>query len=331
MASTSLPADAAAQTPGPTTRQVVDALREVDARLVASHPWLGRDDLVAAGLFVAATGLIAACVVGWTAGVLATPWTILGIMLATSVLHEMEHDLIHDLYLAHPVVRVPVLTTIWFVKASIDPWTRGRWHRWHHKVSGQEEDIEERLIGLGLPWGPFRVLITCYPPASIVLKPGLTRAVLRRVAEGAKNPQLLGPKRWLALHGVTGLLSVLPLVAIYGLVVGAAWAWPLLVLWVLPNTIRHGAIAFMSSNSHYTHIQRGVVVQQNQILDHPVFWPLQVLCWNFGATHVVHHFFVRQPFWRRTLIFGEIRQLLVDHGVPANDLQTFRRANRREA
>ena len=51
---------------------------------------------------------------------------------------------------------------------------------------------------------------------------------------------------------------------------------------------------------------------------------------GFGATHVVHHFHVRQPFWRRTLIFRGVRQVLIDNGVPANDLRSFTRNNRRE-
>ena len=63
----------------------------------------------------------------------------------------------------------------------------------------------------------------------------------------------------------------------------------------------------------------------------PIFWPLQVFCWNFGATHVLHHFLVRQTFWRRTLIFKDVRQELIDNGVHCNDFGTFVRANRRSS
>jgi hypothetical protein len=316
-------------TPPSPTRRILTALREADAEIVAKRPWLSRDDAVAMGLFVLAAGVITACVAAWSVGTLPTVVAIFGIAMGLSVFHELEHDLIHDLYLANPVVRVGVLTTIWFGKASIDPWTRGRWHRWHHTVSGQEEDIEERLIGMGQPWGPLRVLITLLPVTAIVLKPRIRRAVLKRAAETGRRPNLDGPPgSWLLLV-VTAFLVTLPFVAVGGLLAQTEWAWPLLILWVLPNTIRHSAIVIMSSNSHYTEIKRGSVLEQNQILDHPMFWPLQIFCWNFGATHVVHHFLVRQPFWRRTLIFGSVRQVLVDHGVPANDLQTFRRANRR--
>ncbi len=307
------------------------ALRAADARLVEKRPWLSRDDAVAGGLFAGALVFIGVCICAWTTGALPTLLAICGIALGLSVFHELEHDLIHDLYLSHPVVRVGVLTTIWFGKASIDPWTRGRWHRWHHAVSGQDEDIEERLIGLGLRWGPLRLLITLLPLTSLVLKPRIRRAVRKRAEETGRRPNLQGPPGSWVLLLVTAFFVTLPLIAIGGLLAGGTWAWPLLVLWVLPNTIRHTAIVIMSSNSHYIGIQRGSLLEQNQILDHPIFCPLQAFCWNFGATHVVHHFLVRQPFWRRTLIFRSVRQVLVDEGVPANDLKTFRRANRRHA
>jgi fatty acid desaturase len=305
-------------------------LRDADARLVERHPWLSRDDVVAMGLFIVSVATIGLCIAGWFTGLLPTVLTILAIALAGSVLHEMEHDLIHDLYFSHPAVRIPVLTTIWVVKASIDPWTRGRWHRWHHKVSGQDEDIEERLIGLGLPWGPLRVLITLLPPFALILKPRIRRAIEKRVAAGGGRPDLRMPRGFWMVSLATYIMASQPFVAIGGLIAGAEWAWPLMVLWVLPNTVRYAAIVVMSSNCHYTEIQRGVVMEQNQILDHPIFWPLQVLCWNFGATHIVHHFFVRQSFWRRTLIFGGVRQVMVDNGIRANDLGTFARANRRD-
>ena len=133
---------------------------------------------------------------GWTTGALSTPWTVLGVALGLSVLHELEHDLIHDLYLPQPVIRLGVLTTIWLAKASIDPWTRGDWHRWHHAVSGQAEDIEERLIGLGLPWGPLRALITVLPAAAILLRPSIRQAFWHRAKEGGRRPRWTSPRGW---------------------------------------------------------------------------------------------------------------------------------------
>lgn len=311
-----------------TTQAVVRDLRAADARLVARHRWLAHDDRVAGAFLLGASGLLLGCALAWAQGILAAPWVILGVMLVQSVLHEMEHDLIHDLYLEHPVVRNGVLAIIWLVKTSIDPWTRGRWHRWHHRVSGQPEDFEERYIGLGLPWGPFRFLLTLFPPAAARLQPALRRALRQRRDAGVRPPDFRHRRASGAFALVNYFFFALPLVALGGWLLGAPWAAPLGVLWVIPNTLRHGALVFMSSNSHYTHIRRGVIAEQNQILDHPAFWPLQLFCWNFGATHVLHHFLVRQPFWRRTLIFPEVRDRMIRHGILANDLGTFRRANR---
>lgn len=311
------------------TRDVLAHLRQADADLVARVPLLGRDDLVAGAFFLGAVGLFGISAAAWTLGVLPALPAIVLIAFALSTLHELEHDLIHDLYLRHPVVRLVVLATIWLGKASLDPWSRGRIHRWHHAVSGQSEDIEERLIGLGMKWGLARLLVTLLPAASVAAVPSIRRAVIKRKKAGGKIPDLRTPGWFRLVKAVNTLFLLLPLLALGGWLAGAAWAVPLLVLWVLPNTIRHVAIVTMSSNSHYTGIQRGKLVEQNQILDHWLFLPLQLFCWNFGATHVVHHFLVQQPFWRRTVVFGRVRGVLEAHGVPVNDLGTFGRANRR--
>jgi hypothetical protein len=309
------------------THRVRKAIRQADARLLEKHPWLGWDNAMALGFFLTALLGAAGLAVAWFQGTLPAWVAIIGIAWTVSILHEMEHDLIHDLYLPHPVVRTGVLGTIWFAKGSLDPWTRGYMHRWHHIVSGQEEDIEERLIGLGMPWGPLRVLITLVPPFSIVLRPGLGRAVRARAAEGGRRPDPRAHRAPLALVVVNAVLMLLPTISLVAWLLGAAWAWPVLVLWAIPNTLRHAAIVILSTNSHYVGIPRGSVVEQNQVLDHPIFWPLQIFCWNFGATHVLHHFLVRQPFWRRTLVFSEVRPSLLDNGVRANDLGSFTRAN----
>ena len=316
------------QGPNP-IRQILNTLREADAKLIKNHPWLGQDDAMALGLFAFGVATMLGCGAAWMMGALPAWLTICGIALGMSILHEMEHDMIHDLYLSNRATRFMVLITIWVTKASLDPWTRGRWHLWHHAMSGQEEDIEERLIGLGTPWGLKRILVTLLPAGTIVLKPGLSRAIQRYVARGEQDPQLLGPPGWWKVHALTAILASSPFVALGGWLAGASWAWPMAALWVLPNMLRHATIAIMSSNSHYTGIQKGALMKQGQILDHPFFWPLQFFCWNFGATHFLHHFFVRQPFWRRTLIFSEVKQKMVVHGIPRNDLQTFARANRR--
>ena len=313
------------------TNNIYNILRDADIRLLKAQPLLKYTNIIASAFFIISWLIIFLCVMYWHTGILSSIFVIVCIALATSVFHEMEHDLIHDLYFPNERVKNVILTFIWFAKASLDPWTRKRLHLWHHITSGQEEDIEERLIGLGLPWGPLRVLIAILPVASIFLKPGITRDVKKSVKERGRKPNLVYPRGWWVINFINGFLLTLPLIVLCGLFFGAVWAWPVFVLWVMPNIVRHFAISIMSSNSHYVGIRRGVIIEQNQILDHPIFWPLQVFCWNFGATHVLHHFLVRQPFWRRTLIFKDVRQELIDNGVHCNDFGTFVRANRRSS
>ncbi len=311
------------------SQAIRQAILQADAALLARHPWLGKDDALALGFFVGAWALAIGVGAGWLAGGLSAWLAVPLIALALSVLHELEHDLIHDTYLGgRPVLRFLVLAGIWLGKASLDPWSRGRIHRWHHVASGQADDIEERLIGLGLPWGPKRLLLTLLPMASGLVIPDLRRAGRARRKAGGRTADLRHPRWFHLVRAVDGLLTLLPLVALTGWAMGAAWAPALLVLSVLPNTLRHASIVFISSSSHYTDIPRGDLMVQNQVLDHPIFWPLQLFCWNFGATHILHHFVVQQPFWRRTLIWPRVKADLLAAGIRHNDLGSFARANR---
>jgi hypothetical protein len=67
--------------------------------------------------------------------------------LPISILHELEHDLIHNLYFRSRVwVQHLMFFVIWFCKLSLNPWYRRGIHLKHHLVSGHKTDIEERLI-----------------------------------------------------------------------------------------------------------------------------------------------------------------------------------------
>jgi fatty acid desaturase len=316
----------------PAGRSAAGALREqirsADAALVARNPWLGRDDAVAMALFVGAFGLMGLAAAGWLLGPLPAAAALLLCALALSTLHELEHDLIHDLYLRRPLVQNAVLFCIWVAKANLDPWSRGRIHRWHHVASGQPDDIEERLIGLGLPWGPRRLALTLLPAASGLVVPGIVRDLRARARAGGRLPDLRAPRGWWAVRAVNAAFLGLPLAVTLGWAGGVPGAREAAVLWVLPGLLRHSAIVLLSSNSHYTGIPRGDLLVQNQVLDHPLLWPAALFCWNFGATHVLHHVHVQQPFWRRTLVYRGLRPALRAAGLRFNDLGSFGRANR---
>ncbi len=104
----------------------------------------------------------------------------------------------------------------------------------------------------------------------------------------------------------------------------------LMILWVAPNLIRQTCLALISSYSHYYgDIRENDVFEQNQILDHPLLWPMQLYCCNFGSTHIIHHYVVQQPFYLRQMVAPAAHAAMLRQGVPRNDFGVIARANRR--
>merc|ERR1712032_1764433 len=64
---------------------------------------------------------------------------------------------------------------IWASKLNANPWWRKPMHLKHHKTSGQVDDIEERLIGLGLPLGFKRLAVTLSPLGSFLVMNGVAK------------------------------------------------------------------------------------------------------------------------------------------------------------
>ena len=314
------------------TREIIRSIRSAESGLRQQHVWLRMDHQDAVGITVygVAVAWVVLAAIGWGWGMVPGWAVVFLVALGLSILHELEHDLIHDLYFPdRPVVRHLMFAGIWLAKMSLNPWSRRRMHLYHHRVSGQAEDIEERLIGLGMPWGPRRLLLSVFPMGSLLVLPAIRRDVLAAVRQGGPDPKL-GTGLCFGLAGVVdGLFVLLPLVVLPMAWTGHPVAVAVALLWVLPNTLRHFAIVVVSSNSHYTHIPRSSLYEQNQVLDHWVLWPLQLFCFNFGATHILHHYVVKQPFYLRQLVAREVRPVLAEQGVPFNDLDTFVRANRR--
>ena len=95
------------------------------------------------------------------------------------------------------------------------------------------------------------------------------------------------------------------------------------------NTLRGACLFFISSNMHYYgDIDHRNVMQQCQVLDVWWLWPFQAFCFNFGSTHAIHHFAVKEPFYIRQWTAPVAHQVMRDMGVRFNDLGAFRRDNR---
>lgn len=316
-------------------RAIHDAIEAEDARLRAQHPWLNRQDLLGMGSFLGSLALMVLIAAGYLTHLL--PWwaTVPLMALPLSILHELEHDLIHQLYFRHQKrIQDGMFWVIWWSKLHLNPWVRRELHLRHHKRSGQNDDLEERLIGLGLPLGLLRLVVSIHPAGAVFLIPRLRREV----------PDF---KAWDLF--VRTLPVIIVYVIVWRLFFGYVfsgwmhpedpfirypeWGWPyvqaLFTLWIAPNLLRHSSLVLMSSYSHYFgDIPSHDVFYQNQILRHWMLWPLQLFCFNFGATHVLHHYVVDQPFYLRQWVSKRVEGELIAQGVRKNDGGTIARSNR---
>lgn len=318
------------------TRKIRDAIRHEEQHLRERHPWLAYQDWLGLTFFLSAI----ACMVGIAIWYLHSglPWwfAIPLMALPISILHELEHDLIHDLYFRRwPWVQNVMFLVIWFCKLSLNPWYRRRIHLKHHAVSGQTADIEERLVGVGLPFGLLRLLVMVHPMGGVLL----FRRIQRDVPDfqpwrltlmslptytifNVISLSFLGYICFLNGHEASLIGNFLP-----------AWGWPwardLTVLLVLPNVLRQSSLVLMSSLSHYYgDIPERDVFFQNQIVHHWTLTPFQLFCFNFGATHIVHHYVINQPFYLRQMVAPAAEAEMTHQGARINDFCNLLRENR---
>lgn len=103
----------------------------------------------------------------------------------------------------------------------------------------------------------------------------------------------------------------------------------LAVIWIIPNFIRSFSLQFVSSNMHYYgDIDPRDVIKQTQVLNPWWTVPFQLFCCNFGSTHAIHHFVVKEPFYIRQLTSKTAHKVMKEVGVRFNDIGTFKRMNR---
>jgi hypothetical protein len=181
--------------------------------------------------------------------------------------------------------------------------------------------VEERILGLGQPLGPRRLLMMVDGAMAFFFN----ARMLEKEVEGFR-------RRRLALSSVPVYpIFVLVLLSYAGsraLGLEAPAAVDVLaVAWVFPNYLRQAALQIVSSNVHYFEDVENIH-QETQVLRPWFLWPLQLLCFNFGATHSLHHYVVEQPFYLRGLVAPRVVPAMRRHGIRYNDVGTFLRANR---
>lgn len=312
------------------------------AELRQRFPILNHQDALGAGILAfALVGMLGSAAL-YINGQLAWWACLLLNAFFASLTHELEHDLIHSMYFRKQ--RIPhnlMLGLVWLARPStINPWVRRHLHLNHHKVSGTETDMEERAITNGEPWGIARLLMVGDNMMSSFIRflraknPQHRKLIVSRTLKVYAPLGLLNWGSWyvfLGFHAANGIASLL----------GAPIDWSAntlavmnivniaVVVLVAPNVLRTFCLHFVSSNMHYYgDLEAGNVLQQCQVLNPWWLWPLQAFCFNFGSSHAIHHFLVKEPFYIRQLTVPLGHQLLREAGVRFNDFGTFARANR---
>ncbi|MDR8017409.1 fatty acid desaturase [Ectopseudomonas guguanensis] len=306
------------------------------------YPILQHQDALGAGILAfALLGMIGSAAL-YIGGHL--PWWACLLLNAffASLTHELEHDLIHSMYFRkQPLPHNLMLALVWLARPStINPWVRRHLHLNHHKVSGSEADMEERAITNGEPWGIARLLMVGDNMMSSFIRwlraktPEHRRLILTRTLKVYAPLGLLNWATWylfLGFHLLDWASAAL----------GAPIAWSATTLSVMqvvnvavvvlvgPNVLRTFCLHFVSSNMHYYgDVEPGNVIQQTQVLNPWWLWPLQAFCFNFGSSHAIHHFVVKEPFYVRQLTVPFAHRVMREMGVRFNDFGTFARANR---
>lgn len=306
------------------------------------YPILKHQDALGAGILAfALAGMIGSAALYITGHMAWWVCLLLNAFFA-SLTHELEHDLIHSMYFRKQ--RVPhnlMMGLVWLARPStINPWIRRHLHLNHHKVSGTETDMEERAITNGEPWGFARLLMVGDNMMSAFIRLlraptwAHKRSILKRVFKVYAPLALLHWGAWyvfLGFHAANGIASLL----------GAPIEWSATTLSVMqvidiaavviigPNVLRTFCLHFISSNMHYYgDVEPGNVMQQCQVLNPWWLWPLQAFCFNFGSSHGIHHFVVKEPFYIRQMTVPVAHKVMREMGVRFNDFGTFGRANR---
>lgn len=301
------------------------------------YPWFKYQTFIAVVIGVSTLSLIVVSSMLYYYDVIPAYICILFNAFLFGFFHELEHDLFHKLYFKHyPVARNIVLFILWLLKPNtINPWVRQQIHLQHHRVSGTKDDIEERLIGNGLPFNFLRVLIAC--------DQFFTMTQFKKLSAEANGFSvrkiLLSTFPFMLLFTMTWVLwSSYYFIELFNFYLGTNWMTfkiiyehinllnLIMVIYIVPSMLRQASLILISSNIHYygnvTHL-----IEQVQVLTKWYFLPLQLFCCFFGETHAMHHIFIKQPFYLRHVMRKECHTIMRKCGVQFNDIHSFKRKN----
>jgi len=321
--------------------EICRVIRQSGGDIRNQYPWLRNKNAVGLGIFLfAVTGIVASGWAYWVGAISA--WLCIPLVaFLTSLLHELEHDLIHKQYFKNnKPIHNGMLLVCWALRpGTINPWIRRQLHFLHHKKSGTAEDREEQGIGNGQPYGNWLRWLVMYD----TLVGNITRALVAapkgkklhfvfRILAANFPFAVACALTWygfLAFHLIDGMAAA----------AGAPIAWSattdsimafinnMVVVLIAPFYLRSFCLNFISSSMHY-YGDVDSLLKQTQVLNAWFLWPFQLFCFNFGSTHAIHHFVVGEPFYIRQLTATKAHRVMRANGVRFNDLGTFSRTNR---
>lgn len=331
-------------------REVQLASKEIRSK----YSFLQHQNAIGFFIFAFSIAMIVLSAVLYLQGTIGLIAVVLSVAFWTSLLHELEHDLIHYMYFKkNKFMHNLMMLGVWvFRPMTINPWFRRDLHFHHHRTSGTKTDIEERGVTNGETWG-FRRFITT---ADILLGGVLRGNIIRKdIIEAVKNGEL--PKEQALVFKKVKMYGMMPFtlalyfvwyffLAHYALhfisnifdvgyqspaIIEAQFKWinPLVAILIFPNLFRMFSLHFITSNMHYYgDVELGNVMQQTQVLNKWYFLPFQLFCFNFGSTHAIHHFVVNETFYVRQMTASKAHKVMEQQGVRFNDVASIKRANR---
>lgn len=339
------------------SHRIRKAILEAGNQLRERHPWLVQyqDQIGLSILVTAITGIIFN-ITQYARGKMAWYVAIPLSAFWMSILHELEHDLIHQMYYRkNKKINDAMLAAVYaFRPSTVNPWIRREVHLHHHKSSGTKTDLEERGINNGDKWGLKRLIMTGDNMLAIYLRPITMMKTTNRYIHAQKNLSSteklklkaklsasyapFGHIHYALWHSFLLISAAKLAMKAFGIAQPKNSLWKFIdrstkfyaVSIAAPNFLRTLSLHFTSSNMHYYgDVEDGNVVQQCQIWTDWRMKPLQAFCFNFAGTHAIHHFVVRDPFYIRQAIAEDCYPIMKENGVRFNDFGTFKRANRR--
>lgn len=315
-------------------RKVQQVMASEEKKWRAKYPILNNADAICMFFLITTLSIMGTMSYLYLEGTI--PWYVASLVIGMciGVHHEIEHDIIHNLYFKNKALIQDLLFSIlFFTKFHVSPWQRRIYHWKHHRVSGQLNDVEERLVGMGVPLSAKRMYLAAHPSALYCQYGDVFADAPSFDFKSGTRDNTITTIGW---QLVTKLYLLYVLQAYfnpadpYGKL--PEFLWPivknLLVLLIIPATIRSTSLIVLTTNSHfYADIPKNSIFYQCQILQHWIFFPFTLFTCNFGATHIIHHYNALQPFYIRTLVTNATLDEMKRQGVRVNDWGVLLRAN----